>query len=420
MNTRKFLSESMALLGMMIVLLPKVGVAGLPNLGPVSREGIVPPTPGRPVASIDSYTDKVRVSWRKVRAATGYKVYRCTKATDESSCSRGTSDRQSPFDDLGARAGQFYYYRVAACSPAGCSDKSPAARGRRAKEMLPAPSRPGATNNVPSAWIQVTWAPVAGATGYQVLRCSGTQLSSCARAFNASASPYRDGQAQVDMTYYYRVKACNNAGCGSASEYAVGKRLLPVPAVPRGLRTLPAADKIGVRWNPSTGAADYRLYRCTSTASSSCGEPFTVAGRVYQDTGAEAGVGYYYRVKACNPSGCSAMSSAVQGRRLALPPPPVSVQGSGKTYVDKIRVSWSHAPGANSYLLYLCGSTNESDCQVLQHNARSGYVHRPLPPGATRYYRVRSCAQACGSVNCNTSAVCGGFSEMAVGQTKQR
>lgn len=75
-------------------------------------------------------------------------------------------------------------------------------------------------------------------------------------------------------------------------------------------------DKVFITWNSSSGATSYQVYRCTSSSTSSCGSVIgSPSSTSYNDTGATPGVTYYYRVKACNSSGCSGFSSHNTGWR---------------------------------------------------------------------------------------------------------
>lgn len=70
--------------------------------------------------------------------------------------------------------------------------------------------------------IVVTWSTSAGASSYQVYRCTSPDVGSCTPQSNKSASPYVDENVVANGIYYYRVKACNSGGCSGYSTYDTG------------------------------------------------------------------------------------------------------------------------------------------------------------------------------------------------------
>lgn len=184
----------------------------------------VPPVPSTPSASDGTYTDRVRVIWSSVSAATSYRVYRCTN-TSISSCGTYYTDTASPYDDTGAVAGITYYYRLKACNGAGCSDYSGYNSGYRAVSPPPIPATPSASDGTYMDRVRVSWGSVSGATSYRVHRCTSTSTSTCSTYFTDTASPYDDIGASPGVVYYYRLKACNTAGCSDLSSYNSGYRM---------------------------------------------------------------------------------------------------------------------------------------------------------------------------------------------------
>jgi len=106
----------------------------------------------------------------------------------------------------------------------------------------------------------------------------------------------------------------------------------PIPSTP----SPPSAsdgtytDKVRVSWSAVSGATSYQVYR--STSSSTNGSLInSLASTSYDDTGASAGTSYYYKIKACNSSGCSNYSSANSGYKQTPPdnPPTVIINTTG-------------------------------------------------------------------------------------------
>ncbi len=86
------------------------------------------------------------------------------------------------------------------------------------------PSKPSASDSTYSDKVKVSWSSVSGATSYRVYRCTNTSTSSCSTYYTDSSSPYDDTSATAGVDYYYRLKACNSAGCSGFSTYDAGMR----------------------------------------------------------------------------------------------------------------------------------------------------------------------------------------------------
>lgn len=275
--------------------------------GKTNTKGMSPPgKPGKPRAS-GNLTDKVRVTWRRVRGATGYKIYRCNQPRTTSDCAAGIAYPLPPYDDVAARGGVFYYYRVAACNPAGCSAMSAADKGRKAVARPPAPRQPGATNNTPAPAIIVTWGPLNDVSRYEVYRCSSTSFSSCTMHFDTNQPPYVDNQTVAGRTYYYRIKACDEEVCSQFSPPAMGKRRHPVAAVPGNVRITVQQGASKVLWNQTPYAQRYEIRRC-DLAANRCDSSIRSLVPRYIDTEVRQGHKYSYEVRSCNQGGCSAYS----------------------------------------------------------------------------------------------------------------
>lgn len=75
------------------------------------------------------------------------------------------------------------------------------------------------------------------------------------------------------------------------------------------------SDKVRVSWSAASGATIYEVWRNTTNSSASAAKlsGSDLTGTNYDDTGASAGITYYYWVKAANDGGASAFSSSDTG-----------------------------------------------------------------------------------------------------------
>ena len=78
------------------------------------------------------------------------------------------------------------------------------------------------------------------------------------------------------------------------------------------------ADKVRVSWSSVSGATSYKVFRCTTTSTSSCGSGYTANSSPYDVTNVTPETTYYFRIKACNSGGCSAYSDHDSGYASAI------------------------------------------------------------------------------------------------------
>jgi hypothetical protein len=122
-------------------------------------------------------------------------------------------------------------------------------------------------------------------------------------------------------------------------------------------------DKVRVSWAGSTGAGYYEVYRSAANSSSGAALLGSPAAAPFEDLTASPGTPYWYFVKACGSSVCSAFSAPDEGyAAVTLLPPavPSGLAASDGTYLFEVRVNWTGTVGAAWYELY----RNDSDTSV--------------------------------------------------------
>ncbi|MBC7221175.1 hypothetical protein H5T55_06905 [Candidatus Bipolaricaulota bacterium] len=252
-----------------------------------------------------------------------------------------------------------------------------------------------ASDGTHAGQVVVIWNGVARTVRYEVYRAD-TQGGTYTQLGETTGTVYSDATVIPNTTYWYRVKACNRSGCSELSEpdsgYAHGEG---VPEVPTGVSATDGlyTDRVRVTWNASPGATSYEVWRDVAQ-----GGPYTlrgtVAGTTYDDLDASPGVVYWYKVKACNPSGCSAFSAADSGFTFPSAPDPVTnVSASDGTYTDRVRVTWTAAAGAANYEVYRADSETGTYTRRATVTGTT-YDDTGVTVGTTYWYKVKACNTA--------------------------
>ncbi|MEU3169981.1 glycosyl hydrolase family 18 protein [Streptosporangium sp. NPDC006930] len=183
-----------------------------------------------------------------------------------------------------------------------------------------APTGLTGTGNATTA--SLSWGASSGATGYNVYR-NGTKVGT-ATGTTFSETPGAG-------THSYQVSATNASGesarSGAISVTVGGSQ--PPPSVPSGLAATVNGTSVSLRWNASSGATGYNVYR----NGTKVGAPTATS---YTDS---PGAGTHsYQVSATNASGESARSGAVSATVTGTPP---------GTLPKRVLVGYLHASFAN-------------------------------------------------------------------------
>ena len=241
------------------------------------------------------------------------------------------------------------------------------------------------SNSSASGKPVLTWKAVSGATSYKVYR-STTKGSGYSLLGTTTATSYTNTGAKAGTTYYYRVKACNDAGLSPYSNIVSGKvkSVTPKPSAPVvKIGNSASSGKPMLTWNAVSGATSYKVYRATSQNGT-----YSLLGTVtvtnYTNTGAKAGVTYYYKVKAVNSAGESAYSNIVSGRATVT----TLTMGHSSTS-GKPQLTWKAVSGAASYKVYRATAKNGA-YTVINTTKALTYTNVGAALGTTYYYKVEA------------------------------
>ena len=240
-------------------------------------------------------------------------------------------------------------------------------------------------NSATSGKPMLTWNAVYGATSYRIYR-STSRGSGYSLLGTTTATSYTNTGAKAGTTYYYRVKACNDAGLSPYSNIVSGKvkSVTPKPAAPVvKLGNSATSGKPMLTWNAVSGATSYKVYRATSQ-NGTYSLLGTVTATSYTNTGAKAGVTYYYKVKAVNSAGESAYSNTVSGRATVT----TLTMGHSSTS-GKPQLTWKAVSGAVSYKVYRATAKNGA-YSVINTTKALTYTNTGAALGTTYYYKVEA------------------------------
>jgi hypothetical protein len=158
--------------------------------------------------------------------------------------------------------------------------------------------------------VQVSWAAVPGADGYNLYRRTGSGAYDFSRPLNGAtplpaSATYTDPGSGLSAgtTYSYVVRAVGGSPAVESDSSAEGSAtVIARPAAPVGVAAAPrAAARLDVSWSTVAGVAGYNVYRRASTGAYDLSAPLNgstpVSATTYSDTTAKDGTSYVYAVR---------------------------------------------------------------------------------------------------------------------------
>ena len=234
-----------------------------------------------------------------------------------------------------------------------------------------------------SGKIKVSWAAIEGAAKYEVWR-STSKSSGYKKLTTTEKLSYTDASAVAGTKYYYKARAINEEG--KAGKYGSPKYRVCDLARPVVTGThVSSTGKNKLKWKAVDGAVKYQVYRADAEAG-----PYklmkTTTDLSYTNTGAEAGVKYFYKVKALHTnSSADSAYSEVKGLTCDLARPVVTASlASGKP-----KLSWKAVDGAVSYKVYRADTENGA-YKLMKTTTALTYTDTGAVKGKTYWYKVRA------------------------------
>ncbi|RSD21094.1 fibronectin type III domain-containing protein [Mesobacillus subterraneus] len=179
------------------------------SFSPVVSAKPVLSVPAYPKAAPTSY-NSIKTSWKAIKGANGYEVYRATSKTGKYSLVAKTTTTTS-FTNTGLSTNKVYYYKIRAYRMVGKTKVySGYTRIISAKPILSVPTNFKASKSS-STSIKTTWSAVNGASGYEVYRAK-TKTGKYSLVKRTTSKYYTNTGLKTGSTYYYKVRAYRKVG----------------------------------------------------------------------------------------------------------------------------------------------------------------------------------------------------------------
>ena len=319
-----------------------VGCSPASNEAYATTYPMPPGTPGTLTASTVSST-RIDLAWgASTGTLAGYVIERRSGSGGYAAIDTITG---TSYQDDGLAPATSYSYRVRACNAGGCSVYGNTSTASTLPNPPAAPTEFTATTTS-STEIELAWTGVTGpVTGYRLERRTGGGGFTLHETLPGTTTAYDDDGLTPATSHTYRVQACNAGGCSAFSSEATATTHPLPPGTPGTLvASTISATRIDLAWGASSGiVAGYEVERRSGA------DPYTLVATVsaattFQNTALTAGTGYMYRVRACNPGGCSAYGNEASATTLPNPPTAPTLTAAAVD-ASSIDLRWSGATG---------------------------------------------------------------------------
>jgi len=317
------------------------------NWSNVAAVSIALPPTQAPTLSAPQYGDNgaYSVSWTSVAGAERYELEQSVSGT----WTQVYSAAGLSWSITGRAAGS-YGYRVRACNTIGCAGYSATGTVLVTYPPTSAPTLSAPAKATLAGWT-VSWTTLSGATYYRLQESTNAGGSWTTLADNTGTSSSFGTRPAGD--YYYRVAACNRAGCSNtwSSTAKVTAVAPPTLAPTLSAPTLVNTTSYTVTWAIPVGAESVTLQE--SANGGAWTQVYTGGGTSFSANKSDGS--YAYRALACNFGGCSASYSGVVTVVVALPPATPAIQLANwlttisAPYQVWCEVGWSAVAKATEY-----------------------------------------------------------------------
>ena len=248
-------------------------------------------TPAAPSVSITTSKGKPKLTWKAVKGADKYWIYR---STDGKNFKYYNETDEAGYTNYSTNIGTTYYYKVRAVKTIDGNDHKSDFSAVRSIQCRPAAVNLSISRSYGKP--KLTWDAVADADKYWIYRSIDGKNFKCYDT--TTKTSYINSGAAFNTIYCYKVKAVKvvngrNVVSGSGSAKSV------ITALAKPSVSITTSDgKPYISWDAVDGATGYYVFRSTD------GKNYSVLGYTtrtnYTNTASNAGTTYYYKVKADN------------------------------------------------------------------------------------------------------------------------
>ncbi len=239
-------------------------------------------------------TTEIKLKWRKVAGATGYRIYQYNPSTEKWEKIKTTTSKSHTVSNLAA--GTKYKFKVKAYKKV--DDKT---LWGKASATFTTATKPTVTEKIVSSQttseITLKWRKVTGATGYRIYQYNPS-TEKWEKLETTTSKSYTVKNLDSGTKYKFKVKAYKTVGdknfWGKASAtFTTATK----PAVTEKIVSSQTTSEITLKWKKVTGATGYRIYQYNPDTEK-WEKIETTTSKSYTVKNLDSGTKYKFKVKA--------------------------------------------------------------------------------------------------------------------------
>lgn len=345
-------------------------------------------------------TNKIRLSWTDLPNETSYTLYRNTSSSTSVGLTKigGVSQDETTFTNANLGKGLTYYYWIRSFNAQGKSGFStPSTATTWIVSAPPAIPTGLAATAIATNRIALNWNLQSLTSSFTLFRSLTASTSSPMKLGGvlSNRNVFTNSGLPADTTFYYYLRAYNQAGKSGYSAVASDKTFRSPPPSPgsfSGLST--TTNSASLSWGSTLRANGFKLFR--NSVNSFGTATVIMRGFVlgFTDTGLQKNTTYYYWIVATNESGSSAASgpASVQTLLSTSPPSvPTLLTATGLT-TNSVLLTWGPTPNVTTYTLFssLTSSSNTRTRLAGFPSSEHAFTNTMLTPLTTYFYWIRA------------------------------
>ena len=296
------------------------------------------PTPS--ISSLKNTTGGIKLAWKKVDGAYGYRIYQKTS----NGWKRIKDTTATSFTDSAVSANQTKTYTIRCIDKKGKTVSGFNSKGWSKKYTATTPKITKLTNT--SKGVSVTWNKITGVYGYRLYQKTSNGWK---RIKDTTATSYTDSAVSANQTKTYTIRCIDKKGKTVSGFYSKGWSKKYTPVAPTISKLENTTGGIKLSWNKIAGVYGYRLYYKTSSGGWKRFKDTTATS--FTDSGVSPNRTETYTIRCIDKNGktVSGYNSKGWSKKYTAATPKITKLTNRSKGVS---VTWNKIAGVYGYRLY--------------------------------------------------------------------